>query len=136
MTIRAIQINPDASWMQRLVRFGFELTTSDDQRLIYCRRAGDSWSGGWYAPSDFPGVAPGTAWDSLPEPEDGQLAPVIVELPRDVAAALADAILTEAHGTPAGDVRALRRDLEHEQTRRDLLEDHLVGTLRQFLPRP
>jgi len=124
VTIRAVSIDfPHDAFVRNRLRFAFEMQTVEGRRMILAARRGEErMTEGWYDRADL--ERPGQRIDE--EPADGELAPVIVELPRDVAAALADEILTESYGTPAGDVRALRADLTHEQSRRDRIEDALI----------
>lgn len=122
--IRAIQIDHADYFIRRRLRFAFELTTSDGRTLFYGRAPEGEGQGlipseGWYTREEL-------ETEAKPNPQ----AParlVMVDLPRDCATALADAILTDTTGTPAGDVRALRADLTHERQRRDALEDQLIG---------
>ena len=104
----------------------FIMERSDQGTLYYARRTGDLYSDGWYTPADlFDGTEAGVE----PQIKDGWEL-VTVTLPRDVASALADAILTETTGIAPTDVRVLRQDLAHERDRRDRLEDVLVGMLQ------
>lgn len=120
--IRAVPIETD--FVRNELRFAFELTRDTGPTLLYAR-----WPegyDGWVERRDLADYEPGTRMgtpvdESVPGPRL-----VIVELPRDVAAALAEGILTVTDGIPATDMRAMRRDLEHERGRRDKLEEAIT----------
>lgn len=128
MTIRAVQVeHPHDAFVRNRLRYAFELTDPGAPRRFYGRTREDGYDG-WFDREQLGGDGLG---DSAPE---SYAEIVFVDLPRDLAAALADAILTEAHGTPAGDVRALRADLDHERDRRDALEDRMIEALDRLIP--
>lgn len=117
--IRAIRIDDDM--LRRSLRYMFVMESQNTGTLYYARRTDGDWqSAGWY-----------TASDLYAEPESVTLKDgwelVIVDLDRDVAASLADAILTETTGIAPTDARALRNDLQHERARRDKVEDVLIA---------
>lgn len=123
--IQAFKVERDDILMRRLT-FGFMLT-GDNQPARYLARPTDQDPSHpeWRTDQELnrdPLVVDGIG-------EGWEL--VTVSLERGVMAALADAIITETTGTPAADVRLLRKDMEHEQQRRDLLEDAIIEIAKQ-----
>lgn len=120
--IRAIPVNSD--FPRRSLTYMF-VQEAHDRTRYYARRTVDAFdsSPGWYPGDDVFLAETG-------EPKDGWTL-VTVTLDRDVASALADAILTETTGIAPTDARALRQDLQHERERRDKLEDTLIGLVRR-----
>ena len=111
--IRAVPIDRGNSFVRGRQEWGFERVDSSGAVYLY----GKSAQGyeGWFERGQF-----GPPWS---EPESSETVELVtVDLPLDVASALAEGILTETLGTPAGDVRALRADLEHERAQRELSE--------------
>lgn len=124
--IRAIEVGKwQDNLLHRSMKFIFELTTNDGQRLLYARttrEGGNTWDG-WYTEADL--YEPGNK-ELADRPLKDGLEIVMVDLPREVAACLAEAILLETTGIPTTDARAIRRDLDHERSRRDNLEDVII----------
>lgn len=139
MTVRAVQITMNDLFIRGMTRWAFEMVTPAGERLVYARPKPPTDDdritvvrGGWFRYSEVETREFGPRYDG-PDP-DAYADVLYVDLDTDIAPALADAILLEATGTPAGDVRALRADLTHERARRDALEDRMTDMLDRMVP--
>lgn len=130
--IHAIPIDDASDFVRSRYRYAFELTDSTGgEPLLYCRRGGDgSLREGWIRRSELTvpentTVAREVALGEREPADPDAWRIVVVDLPKDAAMALAEALLTKATGIPLGDARALRQDLDHERARRDVADDAL-----------
>lgn len=120
--IRAVELDTD--FLSRTTSFMFVMDSPGGE-LIHCRDGaiGGGAEGWWTWADIYPNHQPGERIEpGAPSAHN----PYIVRLDPDMLHALTETLIVRATNTPMAAIAGIRKDLEHERSRRDLLEDTVI----------